>query len=313
MADGADPANVSRRSSRAQPHELSGGPADGNGWLLEAEKVFSSTLLATREQRTRLALGDQYEVLRPDDRMEVLGEALDDVRQARRDERMRLLEECRRVELEERLRLFSSEERVLHEEQHRLAAAARAIRKRARSLLNAETEAAKWLEQQKFEADKKFIIDHERSQLLRRRRDYEARVQAVVPPSQRPASPVGSAPGDVAPGAGSNNVVLVMTVAIGANKEDVITVRELDNHHDLAYAFVTRHGLPEDVVEPLVREIRSNIANPPPRAPPQGDPDGLSFHPQLSPGTVEIAKGRSQEPVFDRLYPESLRTGRGGP
>jgi len=269
-------------------------PADGLGWLREAEAAVGAAVLSTPEQCMKLALGDHYGVLRPTDGIEHIGEALDDVRRARLDERLRMVEESRRVELEERLRLFSSEERVLHEEQHRLAHAARAMRRRARTQLAKEAEASRWLEQQKFEADKKYIIDHERSLLMRRRRDYEATVQmSSAPEEHSPDRATLSPHGDVVGGVGQlNNVVLVMTVAIGDNKEDVITVRERDDHYALARAFAARHRLPEQVIEPLVREIQRNLSSQVAPTVPQG----------------YEGKARSREPVFDRLYPDSLRS-----
>lgn len=311
----------------APSHDRAG--VDGTLWLREAEGAIRDQLLggarSLGESSTvqKWHLGDQYESLRPGDGLPEAQErtelALLDVQNARVDERLRMLEESRRTELEERLRLFAREETVLHAEQHRIARAAQVMRRRARAQLAKEVDAARWLEQQKFDADKRFIIDHEREKLVRRRRAYEARVQATTLPSQQygnlspqriEASSTASphrgymdAAADVAPAIGTqgeNNVVLVMTVDIDdKGRQDVITVRERDDYRELARRFVAQHPeLQESVVEPLAREIAKNVANPPPSPMQQDD---MPFHPSIGATTQRLSQQRAADPVFDRL------------
>eukprot|EP01060_Flectonema_neradi_P008338 TRINITY_DN15960_c0_g4_i1.p1 TRINITY_DN15960_c0_g4~~TRINITY_DN15960_c0_g4_i1.p1 ORF type:complete len:143 (+),score=29.44 TRINITY_DN15960_c0_g4_i1:157-585(+) len=116
--------------------------------------------------------------------------------------------------------------------------------RRARKKFTRESQAARWLEQQKYEKDKKFIVDTERDRLVRNRREFEVRSGNY--------GDVYSAPQR------ESDVVLVMTVALGNGKEEVLTIREHDDFNEIATNFASSHGLPYSVVDPLVDEIVKN-------------------------------------------------------
>eukprot|EP01064_Diplonema_japonicum_P020958 TRINITY_DN30513_c0_g1_i1.p1 TRINITY_DN30513_c0_g1~~TRINITY_DN30513_c0_g1_i1.p1 ORF type:complete len:314 (+),score=73.78 TRINITY_DN30513_c0_g1_i1:50-943(+) len=246
---------VSRKSSRVSaPGSTTGPPpADTDGYshgLPYAEEAASiiNRLVSNKEKVRSLALGDKYESVKLDDKM--LAEAAEDFRQAKMYNQLRLNEGMRIVELEERLKLVNVEEKIVGDERERLGNQAEKMMRKARRMFNKEAEAARWLEQEKYESDKKFIVDAERERLVRKRRAFELATEKVR--ASHPAH--GSAD--------RGDIILVMTVALGPTSEEVLTVREGDDFHTVATQFASTHRLPNTVINPLVDEITRNVARP---------------------------------------------------
>eukprot|EP01059_Diplonema_ambulator_P028828 TRINITY_DN47802_c0_g1_i1.p1 TRINITY_DN47802_c0_g1~~TRINITY_DN47802_c0_g1_i1.p1 ORF type:complete len:294 (+),score=41.62 TRINITY_DN47802_c0_g1_i1:47-928(+) len=235
---------VSRKSSSGVANGAIGGATHGVEFAEEAAGVINR-LVGDKEKVRRLALGDKYESVKLDDKM--LAEAAEDFRQAKIFNQLRLNEGMRRVELEERLKLVNVEEKIIMDERERLGMAAEKMLRKARRIFNKEAEAARWLEQQKFESDKKFIVDAERDRLVKKRRAFEMSTPHHHPPHPSHPAPTG-------------DIILVMTVALGPSHDEVMTVREGDDYHQLASQFAATHRLPPSVIEPLVDEIRRNVA-----------------------------------------------------
>eukprot|EP01017_Pseudomicrothorax_dubius_P042976 TRINITY_DN708_c0_g1_i8.p1 TRINITY_DN708_c0_g1~~TRINITY_DN708_c0_g1_i8.p1 ORF type:complete len:460 (-),score=64.01 TRINITY_DN708_c0_g1_i8:5-1384(-) len=58
----------------------------------------------------------------------------------------------------------------------------------------------------------------------------------------------------------SQRELLVMTIELNNQMNDILTVREGDAPHSLAYAFCLKHGLPIQAVEALTKSIQENLA-----------------------------------------------------
>ena len=223
----------------------------GKGYVLEAESIVHR-FIGDEERVRKIALGDIYDAVTMDDKM--VAEAYEEFRQAKLYKQLRFHDLARAVELEERLKLLNVEEKVVVEEKHRLATMAEQLMRRARRKFAKEAEAARWLEQQKYESDMKFIVDSERERLVRRRREFEVQsATGVGGDASLAIDPiVSSAPMP------ESDVVLIMTVAIGQGRDEILTVREGDDYNDVASRFAAAHRLPIQVVAPLVDEINKH-------------------------------------------------------
>eukprot|EP01061_Rhynchopus_euleeides_P016003 TRINITY_DN27156_c0_g1_i1.p1 TRINITY_DN27156_c0_g1~~TRINITY_DN27156_c0_g1_i1.p1 ORF type:complete len:316 (+),score=108.52 TRINITY_DN27156_c0_g1_i1:3-950(+) len=224
----------------------------GQGYCKEAAKIVQR-YTDDHERVKRVALGDVYDAVKLDDKM--LADTYEEFRQAKLYKQLRLHDLTRSVELEERLRLLGVEEKVLSEERLRLGTLAEQLMRRARRKFAKEAEAARWLEQQKYESDMKFIVDSERERLVRKRRAFEVQSNAGGDTLDRGVpSPRGHHP--------DADVVLLMTVAIGRGHDEILTVREGDDYQEVASRFAALHKLPSQVVPPLVDEIRKHARRP---------------------------------------------------
>eukprot|EP00754_Rhynchopus_humris_P015772 Rhum_TRINITY_DN14473_c24_g1::Rhum_TRINITY_DN14473_c24_g1_i1::g.93474::m.93474 len=221
----------------------------GKGYVLEAEAIVHR-FVSDEERVRKIALGDIYDAVTMDDKM--VAEAYEEFRQAKLYKQLRFHDLARAVELEERLKLLNVEEKVVVEEKHRLATMAEQLMRRARRKFAKEAEAARWLEQQKYESDMKFIVDSERERLVRRRREFEVQSATGGDASLAIDPIVSSAPMP------ESDVVLIMTVAIGQGRDEILTVREGDDYNDVASRFAAAHRLPIQVVAPLVDEINKH-------------------------------------------------------
>ncbi|KAJ9442917.1 hypothetical protein DIPPA_33797 [Diplonema papillatum] len=288
------------QQQQQQPGASSSGNTHGIGYALEAEEVIRR-FVGDKERLRRLSLGDKYDVMKLDDKM--LAEAAEDFRQAKLYRQLRLQEGMRCVELEERLKLLNVEEKVLLEERHRLGTVAEQMLRRARRKFGREAEAAKWLEQQKYESDKKFIIDSERERLVRRRRQFELSGKAALGSPGEALLPLPGAEADI---------ILVMTVAVAEGKEEVLTIREGDDFFAVAEDFVVKNRLPPAVIEPLVDEIRKSARQTGAQETPR-----LPFKPQIGPRTNDILQkaalraghDASSEDLYTRLHSNKPRVG----
>ena len=227
-------------------------PTHGAGYCKEAGRVVARYTDDT-DRVKRFALGDVYDAVKLDDKM--LADTYEEFRQAKLYKQLRLHDLTRSVELEERLRLLSVEEKVLSEERLRLGTVAEQLMRRARRKFSKESEAARWLEQQKYESDMKFIVDSERERLVRKRRAFEVTntTGADLEGVEHVTNPALLREADV---------VLLMTVAIGKNHDEILTVREGDNYQEVASRFAATHKLPLQVIPPLVDEIRKHARRP---------------------------------------------------
>eukprot|EP00744_Colponema_vietnamica_P011235 GILI01015797.1.p1 GENE.GILI01015797.1~~GILI01015797.1.p1 ORF type:complete len:334 (-),score=40.53 GILI01015797.1:89-1090(-) len=247
----------------------------------------SSTDFALRESEIRalksnpstkrvMALGDRYQELQIS--TDALKEVEEDFRRARLYEVVTMSHAMREVELDEQRRLVAERQgeegrlrQVWLEDFHRM-------RQKAFDVLIHEADTVKAEEARRLEADKRSILQVERSRLLERRTAFESTtVSGRVNNStyQNPNGTTFSTPNRLSSTARSttpihgvgiqlppnphNVPLLVMNVTLGNGREEKITVRVNDDPKRIAVNFAKKHQLPDSAAVNLSNQIRSHL------------------------------------------------------
>ena len=230
-------------------------------------------LKANPATRRAMALGDRYAQLQiPIDQLAAVEE---DFRKARLFEVVTISKAMREVELDEQRRLVIERQKEEANLKQLWLSDYHRMRQKAYDVLLHEADTVRAEEARRLEADKRAILQIERSRLLERRQAFEAGTVAgrlaggggIIQqyggtPTRTGRSMTPGGGGSLALPPNPNGApLLVMNVTLGNGREEKLTVRVNDDPKRIAVMFARRHQLPDSAAVNLTNQIRAHLSS----------------------------------------------------